>query len=88
MPLKRRRPKERMVTITARALELFNELGQHPRGCELWYDIHALLHKEVDAKPWEYPLDSMNATHIWEALENAAAAAELREREKTAPATS
>jgi len=88
MPLKRRRPKARMVTITPRAIELFNELQRQVYPTDAWFDVHALLHKEVDAKPWEYPLDSVNATHIWSALENAAAAAEARRRSETAPAGS
>jgi hypothetical protein len=87
MPLKRRRPKERTVVITPKAIELFLAMERLERGDE-WYDLHELLCKEVGAKPWEFPLDSRNAPHIWEALENAAEAAELREREKTAPATS
>jgi hypothetical protein len=88
MPLKRRRPKDRTVAITPRALELFLELQRHSRGCDEWYDLHLLLHRELQCRPWEYPLDSRNAPHIWEALEKAAEVAELRERSETAPATS
>ena len=88
MPLKRRRPKDRTVAITPRALELFLELQRHSRGCDEWYDLLLLLHRELQCRPWEYPLDSRNAPHIWEALEKAAEVAELRERSETAPATS
>jgi hypothetical protein len=85
MPLKRRRPKERMVSVTPRALELFRQMESLRRGTDEWYDLHEQLHREMQARPWEYPLDSCNAPHIWEALEKAAEAAELREREKAAP---
>jgi hypothetical protein len=83
VPLKRRRPKERQVAITPRAIELFNELQRQVYPTDAWFDVHALLHKEVGARPWEYPLHSVNATHMWNALE-AAAAAEARQRLETA----
>jgi hypothetical protein len=88
MPLKRRKPKERAVTITPRALELFFAMERLERGCDEWYDLHASLCKEVGAKLWEFPLDGRNAPHIWSALENAAEAAEARQRSETAPAVS
>jgi hypothetical protein len=88
MPLKRRKPLQRQVVISARALELFLMMERLERGCDQWYDLHALLCKEVAAKPWEYPLDSRNAPHIWSALESAAEAAEARQRSETAPAAS
>jgi hypothetical protein len=86
MPLKRRRPKERMVTVTPKALELFLAMERLERGCDEWYDRHAELHKEVGARPWEYPLDSRNATHIWDALEKGAAASKVCRRSETASA--
>ena len=88
MPLKRRKPKERAVTITPRALELFFAMERLERGCDEWYDLHCQLHRELQCRPWEYPLDSRNAPHIWSALENAAEAAEARQRSETAPAVS
>jgi hypothetical protein len=88
MPLKRRRPKERMVTITPKALELFLAMERLERGTDAWYDLHELLHRELQCRPWEYPLDSRNGTYIWDALEKAADAAEARQRSENAPAAS
>jgi len=89
VPLKRRRPLQRQVTITPRALQIFLAMQQLERSSDAWYDRHAELHKELACRPWEYPLDSAEcAAHIWDALENAAEAAELRRRSETAPATS
>ena len=80
MPLKRRRPKERMVSVTPRAVQLFLELQRHQRSSDGWYDVHLLLHRELQCRPWEYPLDSAEcAAHIWSALENAAEAAERKQ---------
>ena len=87
MPLKRRKPKERAVVITPRALELFRQMELLKRGTDEWYALHEQLHREMQCRPWEYPLDGRNAPHVWEALEKAAEAAELRERSETAPAT-
>ena len=86
MPLKRRRPKERAIVITPRAIELYLAMERLERGCDEWYDLHAELHTELACKPWEYPLDGRNATHVWDALEKAAD--EARQRSETAPATS
>jgi hypothetical protein len=81
MPLKRRRPLQRQVSITPRALQLFLELQRHERSSDGWYDVHLLLHRELACKPWEYPLDSAEcAAHIWSALEAAAAAAAERKQ--------
>ena len=82
--LKRRVPKPRLPQISQRALELFNELQTYPRGSERWYDVHGLLHKELQAKIWEWPLDTVNGAHIWSDLEAAAAAAERRQAETVA----
>jgi hypothetical protein len=85
MPIKRRRPKGRMVTVTPRALELFRELQRQKYPTDAWFDVHLLLHREMQARPWEYPLHrNVYAMPIWEALEKAAEAADAREREKTA----
>ena len=70
--LKRRVPKPRLPQISQRALELFNELQTYPRGSERWYDVHGLLHKELGAKIWEWPLDTRNGWHYWLALTEAA----------------
>ena len=88
MPLKRRRPLQRQVTITPRALQIFLAMQQLERSSDEWYDRHAELHKELACWPWEYPLDGEHAVHIWDALEKAVEAAELRQRSETAPATS
>jgi len=88
MPLKRRRPKERMVTITPKAIELFLAMERLERGCDEWYGLHEQLHRELACRPWEYPLDSRNATAIWAALEKAAETIEARQCSETAPAIS
>ena len=88
MPLKRRKPLQRQVVISERAIELYLAMARLERGTDEWYDLHLLLHRELQCRPWEYPLDGRNAPHVWEALEKAAEAAELRERSETAPATS
>jgi hypothetical protein len=78
-----------MVAITPRALQLFLAMQEFDRSSDEWYDHHAELHKELACRPWEYPLDSAEcAAHIWDALEKAAEAAELRRRSETAPALS
>jgi hypothetical protein len=77
--LKRRVPKPRQIQVTPRALQLFEQLQQIPRGTERWYDVHELLHKELGAKVWEWPLDTRNGAHIWEALLDALDAAEAAE---------
>jgi hypothetical protein len=74
--LKRRQPKQRQVQITARALQLFEQLQQIPRGTERWYDVHGLLHKELGARMFEWPLDCRVGGPYWFALEAAAEAAE------------
>jgi hypothetical protein len=57
------------VQITPRAVELFVAMGPlrctcpSPKpptqstcpGCEHWYDLHDELHRELGAKPWEWP---------------------------------
>jgi hypothetical protein len=88
MPLKRRKPKERMVTVTPRAVEIFRQMEPLERGCDAWYDLHLLLHRELQCKPWEYPLDSVNGWHIWTALcdaLDALEAAEARQQAETSP---
>jgi hypothetical protein len=76
--LKRRMPKQRQIQITARALQLFEQLQQIPRGTERWYDVHGLLHKELGARVWEWPLDCNVGAHYWAALEAAEAAESMR----------
>ena len=57
------------VQITSRAVELFVAMGKlrcscPPRspkrspcpGCERWFDLHDALHRELGAKPWEWPV--------------------------------
>jgi hypothetical protein len=70
--LKRRQPKTRLPQITERALQLFEQLQQIPRSTDAWYDVHGLLHKELGAKIWEWPLDTRNGWHYWLALTEAA----------------
>jgi hypothetical protein len=36
-------------------------------------------HRELQCRPWEYPLDSVNGWHIWTALTEALEAAEAAE---------
>jgi hypothetical protein len=75
--LKRRAPKLRQVQVTPRALEIFRQMQPLERGAsDEWYDLHLLLHREMQARPWEYPLDSKNGWHIWTALCAALDAAE------------
>jgi hypothetical protein len=69
--LKRRQPKQRLPQISPHALELFNELQTHPRGTEEWYAVHLALHRALECRPWQYPLDSKNAVEIWDALTDA-----------------
>jgi hypothetical protein len=84
MPLKRRRPKERTVVITPRALEVFRAMQFLDRKSDEWYAAHEVLHKELGCRPWEYPLDSRNGTYIWTALEDALEVAERRQLETVA----
>jgi hypothetical protein len=86
MPLKRRRPKDRQIPITPRAIDLFHKLRRQKYPSDAWHEVHALLHQEVGAKPWEYPLNTQNGWHIWSALEKAAEASEVRRRSEPAPA--
>jgi hypothetical protein len=79
--LKRRQPKQRIPQISPRALQLFLELQTHERGSERWWTTHELLWKELGGKVWEWPLDCRTGFHFWEALEEAAAAAERRQGE-------
>jgi hypothetical protein len=82
--LKRRQPKPRVPQISPRALQLFEQLQQIPRGTERWYDVHGLLHKELGARIWEWPLDCRTGYHLWTELEAAAEAAERRQGEVVA----
>ena len=77
--LKRRQPKQKQVVVTRRALEIFRGMQSLERGSDPWYDLHHELHKELSARPWEYPLDSKNGWHIWTALHDALDAAERRQ---------
>ena len=87
MPLKRRAPKPRMVTITPRAIELYLAMERLERGCDEWYDRHSELHKELALPPWIYPLD-VHGVDILDALQEAAEVAAARRRSETAPAGS
>jgi hypothetical protein len=78
MPLKRRKAKDRQIPITPWAVELFLAMRRLKRGSDAWCDRHAELHAELACRPWEYPLDRVNATHIWSALEKAAEASTAR----------
>jgi hypothetical protein len=83
--LKRRQPKPRQVRVTPRALEIFRQMERYERGsCDAWYDLHAQLHRELQCRPWEYPLDSANGWHIWTALCDALDAAEAAEAAESA----
>lgn len=82
--LKRRVPKPRVPQISPRALQLFNELQTHQRSTDAWYEVHELLHKELQAKIWEWPLDCRTGYHLWTELEAAAEAAERRQVEVAA----
>jgi len=67
----RRVPLARLPTaqITPRAVELFEAMGRlrftcpppSPSrslcgGCQRWYDLHDELHRELGAKPWQWPV--------------------------------
>jgi hypothetical protein len=82
--LKRRQPKPRIPQISPRALQLFLQLQTYERGSERWYDVHGLLHKELGARVWEWPLDTRTGYHYWAELEAAAEAAERRQVEVAA----
>ena len=82
--LKRRQPKTRVPQISQHAIQLFNELQTHERGSELWWTLHEQLWRELQAKVWEWPLDTRTGYHYWAELEAAAEAAERRQVEVAA----
>jgi hypothetical protein len=60
-----------LTMITPRAVELYESMGAlrctclpPPRpptrgpcpGCAKWYDLHDQLHRELAARPWEWPI--------------------------------
>ena len=87
MPVKRRAPKERVTPITPKAIELFRRMQRLERGCDAWYDLHNLLHLEIQARVWQWPLD---ATPLWDELIEAARLArqQARQMKVEAPRTS
>ena len=57
------------VQVTPRAVDLYIAMGKLKctcpppalkrstcPGCERWWDLHADLHSELAAKPWEWPV--------------------------------
>jgi len=72
MPVKRRQSKHRALVISPRAIELYKLMDQLPERDDQWWAWHAELCREVQARPWEYPLDTDNAGDIWDRLTEAA----------------
>jgi hypothetical protein len=78
MPVKRRQSKPRQVPISEEAIAIFERMKRHPRGCEAWYDLHERLFRELQLKPWVWPIDNYP---VWEELAEAARLARQRKRE-------
>jgi hypothetical protein len=52
-----RRPvkREPRVRITDAAIALFKTMQGLDWGCKEWWDLHSLLHDELQRRPWQFP---------------------------------